>query len=121
MTVVVGARGDLAALQNNKVLAAILGSIVVKNDRMAQEVERWGEPAGRAADGSRKQTLLEKVQAATLQSVSNEAGFAAHTVDTTLRGCVKSDDPETKKLGQAYIQYYPTFPKEPNYEWADQP
>jgi hypothetical protein len=116
VTVVVGPRGDLAALQNNEVLAAMLSSIVAKNDKFAQDYVNWGEPAGRAKDTARQQRILGTVYAATLQSVSNEAGFDAHTVDAALRGCVKSDNPETTQLGEAYVRDYPRFPKELNYE-----
>lgn len=122
VTVVVGTQGNLAALQNNKVLAGMLSSIVVKNDRIAQEQERWGEAAGKTGSTSEEQQRFFKMeQAATLQSVSNEAGFDAHTLDTALRDSVKSDNPETKRLGNEYVHYYPTFPKELNYGLADKP
>ena len=122
LTVVLGARGDLAALQNNKVLVGMLNSIVAKNERIAQELEGWDWGSGKTGSASeKKQFLLEKEQAASLQSLSNAAGLDARTVDKSLRDAVKSDDPEIKQLGKAYVGYYPSFPQELNGSFADRP
>jgi hypothetical protein len=92
VAIVLGTRGDRAALQNPKVLAAAIVTINEKNDKFRATASF---PA-RATE--------------TLRAVAEEGGFNPKDLDAAIKGFLtKTQDPSIQRLGKAYRTDYP-FP-----------
>jgi hypothetical protein len=94
--VVLGARGDRAALTNPKVVSSITAAINAENHS-----PRLGSPS-----------QAERYE--TLKVVARKAGFQAAELDSTIRTTmIDADDPTQRKRGATYVEDYPTSIKNP--------
>jgi len=99
IAVVLGALGNIKALNNRRVVVSMMAAVNQRNDAHRAEWWSFSGPSSIITDR-------------TLNSVAKDSGFSASQVDGAIRTFLKDpgdiQDATVQKLGAAYLADYPT-------------
>src|ERR1700687_2431813 len=88
--VVLGARGDIKALDNSTVVVSFATALTWLNEQDTASESDWS------------------MKYSTLSRLSGEVGFKPEQVDEAIRwGLVDTKDPDLRKIAVSYLAYYP--------------